>query len=272
MTEGYGDLNGSGPQQIYINVYRTGYQNWNENFTDYRIIVRYLAKGYGSFDNSSTMYWSAWSGGGNRWNGSFKIPSPGTADITLLDTVFRVYHDGNGFMGGFWSGADIDTNHTRIGDGGVSVPEEAAPRIPKRPSEPGTPYFSEALPTSVRVSWGGSGDNRGSGIHGYLLRYWPNAEGSGGYIDHSQQNNTSRLVTGLTPGQHYRFTVYAQNSAADNNGYSNRSGDAVIRMLSGVRVKVNGQWRLAIPYVRSGGVWRMAMPFAKQNGSWKMTN
>jgi len=146
------------------------------------------------------------------------------------------------------------------------------PRIPKRPSPPGAPSFSEVLPTSLRVTWVWSGDNAGSGIDGYLLRYWPNAEGSGPYIDHSFQNNNSRLVTGLIPGQQYRFRVYAHNGAADNSGYSNPSEDRVVRMLSGARVKYNNEYRYAVPFVKDAGAYKITMPFVKDLGVYKRTS
>lgn len=269
MTEGWGDLNGSGPQQIYINVYRES-QDWAGNYTTYRIIVRYLAKGYGSWINDAQS-WSASSYAVN-WSGSFSIPHPGTSDIELLNTTFTVGHNSAGYSGDFNSSASITTNHSSIGSGTVTVTESNIPRIPKRPSPPGTPSFSQILPTSVQVSWGGSGDNGGSGIDSYLLRYWPNSDGSGSYIDHSVENNTSRLVTGLIPGKQYRFVVYAHNGSADNNGYSNPSGAAVVRTLSGAKIKVDGVYRQAIPYIKVDGVYRMVIPYIKVDGVYRMTS
>ena len=147
----------------------------------------------------------------------------------------------------------------------------AADRLPRKPSAPGKPTFSEELPTSVRVSWTGATDNGGSDIDGYLLRYWPNADGTGAYVDHSTENNLTRLVTGLTPGQFYRFAVYAHNGSGENSGYSNSSESSVIQMLAGARIRVDGVWKMAMPYIKVGGVWKMALPYVKDSGTWKIT-
>lgn len=139
----------------------------------------------------------------------------------------------------------------------------------KRPSPPGAPTFSEITPTSVKVTWGASTDNGGSPIDSYLLRYWPNAAGTGPYVDHSSRNDRSRVVTGLTPGNEYRFVVFAHNGSPDNSGFSNPSAAKVVRMAGIVWVRVSGTWRRALPYVRVNGVWKAALPYTRQNGTWK---
>lgn len=276
MTEGTGQMvrsgGGQGGQQVYINVYRAG-QNWAGNYSTFRIIVQYRGNGSSAW-NASGNNWQAYSVGDRSWSGSFSIPSgQGGNTFTLLDTMFDVGHDGNGYFRSFSSRAAIQSSNTSyIGSGDVTVWEGDSPRIPKRPSPPGTPTVINNLPTSLSISWPASSDDAGSAIDAYLLRYWPNPEGSGQYIDHSQQNNTSRVVTGLQPGKEYRFVVYAHNGAADNGGYSNVSGALVVRTRAGVRIKVDGVWKLAIPYVKVEGAWKMAIPYVKDNGAWKMTS
>lgn len=276
MTEATGQMirsgGGQGGQQVYLNVYRVG-QNWAGNYSTFRIIVQYRGNGSSAW-NPEGNNWQAYSIGARAWSGSFSIPrSQSGSTIWLLDTTFDVGHDGNGYLGGFSSSAAIQSSNTAyIGSGSVSVWEGDSPRIPKRPSPPGTPTVKNNLPTSLTLSWPPSADNAGSPIDGYLLRYWPNPSGSGPYIDHSQQNNTSRTVTGLQPGKEYRFVVYAHNAAADNAGYSNVSGALVVRTRAGVRIKVDGVWKLAIPYLKVDGAWKMAIPYVKDNNTWKMTS
>lgn len=186
-----------------------------------------------------------------------------TADI-------NVGHDANGYLGALYFVEVINSSDSGLSGSNGNWVNLNIPRIPKRPSAPGTPSFSNVLPQSVTVSWTGSADNGGSSIDGYLLRYWPNATGTGAYTD-SYENNTSRTISGLTPGQEYYFLVYAKNSSADNGGYSNQSSSGIVRMLSGARIKIAGIWKLAIPYVKVGGVWKLAMPFIKVSGIWKKT-
>lgn len=146
-----------------------------------------------------------------------------------------------------------------------------ADRLPRKASAPGKPFFSEELPTSVRVAWSEATNDGGTPIDSYLLRYWPNAEGTGPYVDHSTELNLTRLVTGLTPGQFYKFIVYAHNGSGENGGFSNSSEASVIQMLAGARIRVGGVWKMAMPYIKVGGVWKMALPYVKDSGTWKIT-
>ena len=274
MVEATGPMirsNGSsGGQQVYINVGRIG-QDVTNNRSLYRIIVQYRGNGNRGWSNQGNN-WSA-SSGQYSWAGSFSIPNGRGGDTyTLLDTNFWRNHDANGNDAQFNSRADISSvNREYIGSGTVQITEPPIPTIPKKPSPPGEPKFTEVLPTSVKVSWTASTNNGGSPIDAYLLRYWPNAEGSGPYVDHSTSNNLTRTVTGLTPGKTYRFVVYAHNGSADNGGFSLPSPAKTVRLLVGVRVKIAGVWKLAIPYIKVEGEWVMATPFIKVAGKWKKT-
>lgn len=37
----------------------------------------------------------------------------------------------------------------------------------------------------------------------------------------------------------------------------------------GARIKVNGQWKEAVPYVRVNGAWKEATAYIRVNGQWK---
>lgn len=41
------------------------------------------------------------------------------------------------------------------------------------------------------------------------------------------------------------------------------------RTTSGVRLRVNGAWKEAVPYVRVNGVWKEAVPYVRVNNQWK---
>ena len=136
------------------------------------------------------------------------------------------------------------------------------------PSAPGKPVVSAITNNSATVSWTASSASNGADISGYLLCYWPNSSASGPYVNHSTATSLSRSVTGLTPGQDYTFTVYAQNSV----GYSAASAATTIKTLAGAWIRVSGVWRLCVPYVRTGGVWKMAVPYVRSGGTWRLTN
>lgn len=272
MPEAKGALNGSGNQEAYISTARTS-QDWGGNYSTFLCGVRYYGNGWGTY-SGSTWYWSA-NFGGHAPSGSFNIPY-----ARRLDTYTDLYwgylshgHDANGYLGAWGASCWIDTDHTSVGDGGASTTEGASPRIPKRPSPPGTPSFSEVTPTSVRVSWGASGDNAGSGIDGYLLRSWPgtpsNPGATGGYTDHSVQNNTSRVVSGLTPGETRTWAVYAHNGATDNGGYSNVSGAASLMQPSGVYVSDGTTWVATQILDSDGASWPSIQPRYSDGDSWE---
>jgi hypothetical protein len=120
----------------------------------------------------------------------------------------------------------------------------------------------------MKLSWTGSADNAGSGIDHYLLRRYETADGTGGYTD-TTANNTARVISGLTPGKTYSWRVYAHNGSADNNGYSNASGLLVVATMAPARLKVNGAYSYAVPYVKLSGVYKIALPYVKISGVYK---
>lgn len=226
-------------------------------------------------NNGQSTSWSSASksiSGTNSWSGSDSFSIGAGSSLLFIDQTFTVSHGSDGNKTVSYSITLGSTGTSTFGSGGTVSLSMQLTRIPKRPSKPGTPSFSNKLPTSLTVSWSASSDNGGKSISGYLLRYWKNTSASGSYTNVSQENNRSRSVTGLTPGQYYTFAVYAYNGSGDNGGYSNQSSTATLRMLAGAWIKISGTWKLAIPYVRVSGVWKMALPYVKQSGTWTMTS
>lgn len=234
-----------------------------------RFITKTAGTGY-SAGGSSTHSASVWSNVGQIWgpvSGFGYDFTGGVPKDSLFDQgSFRVNHNDGGWAQ-VQMGAKTDLG-TNLGFGEVYTPIRDLPRIPKPPNKPTKLASSELKPTSVKLSWSGSTDNGGSGISGYLLRYWPNAAGTGNYTDVSAENNTARTVSGLTPGKEYRFVVYAYNGSSGK--YSPASDALVVRMLAGGKIKVAGIWRNSIVSVKVQGVWKMAIPYIKVNGVWKI--
>jgi hypothetical protein len=242
-------------------------QSQGGNYSVVRVTATAVNRGStGSFVNGQGSHTAAIDGYGHaQYSGT--LPGGYATNQTRWDNGadIAIGHDGSGYMNGVTLRQTISgwwSNVQTASLGGFA-------RIPKRPSPPSAPWFTEVLPTSVKVNWTFNGDQGGSAIDGYLLRYWPNAAGTGNYVDFSQQISGIQVVGGLTPGQEYRFVVYAHNGSADNNGYSEGSPGSVVRMLSGMWAKYEGIWRRTVPYVKVSGVWRVVSVFIKDQGVWK---
>jgi hypothetical protein len=273
MTAAEGALNGSGPQTVYINVYREGQSGFG---WQYRIIVNYLGKNYGSW-TTSTQYWSA-NAGGATFSGTFTIPS-GTNDVALLNTTFWRGADGNGYGSDFYSSASIDTNHSSIGDGSVTVYEGAPPRIAVAPSTPGAPSFSLIAPYSVRVASGIPGDNGGAGIDTYEFQ---RALDAGFATGLASVTNGGYLMdmSGLSPATKYWYRTRAHSSAGWSGWSASNSVTTTadvpdvpgVPVLSGATPSsVTATWTAAAP--RGAAVtayevqWSTSSTFASGNAS-----
>lgn len=74
-------------------------------------------------------------------------------------------------------------------------------------------------------------------------------------------------LTGLSPGATYYIWGRSRNSV----GWGSYSDRTQVDLVAGTRVLVSGQWKRAVPFVRSGGVWKVAEPWVKTQGVWKRT-
>jgi hypothetical protein len=207
MTELIFNLSGSGPQQGYMNVYRES-QSAAGNYSVYRIVGSYLARGYGSWANR-TQYWSA-NAGGQAFSGSFVIGSPGTGDINLINTTFVRYHDGNGYGTDFNTTFCIDTDHSVIGDGCGTVYEGYPPRIPTVPPAPVSYAVDQPTATSLRYIYNGQGDG-GSPIIRWEYQYALDAWFTIGVSPWITGTGTD-IATGLTPSTTYYFRSHGINA------------------------------------------------------------
>jgi len=177
----------------------------------------------------------------------------------------NVGHNSEGFVGSISTLQRVNwPNAFSYADGGSTIDP---PRIPKPPTTPGTPVASEILPTSMRLTWAASSDNRGAAIDHYLVRRYETSDGTGAFVD-DIANNLTRVLTGLVPGKTYSFRVYAHNGSA--GGYSPSSAVLTVATLAPVWVKVGGLWKYGIPYVKVSGEWKIGLPFVKKDGIWKM--
>lgn len=182
---------------------------------------------------------------------------------------YNVSHDANGNLGAIGLTQYIANWHNSGGGiqyaDGATLPAPA--RIPKPPTQPGTPVASNILPQSVQLDWTASTDNMGSAIDGYIVRRWDTADGSGPFVDDTLANTLTRTPTGLIPGKAYTFGILAHNGSA--GGYSLVSPTIVVTTLAPARVKIGGHYKYGIPYVKVAGAYKVGLPFVKRGGTYE---
>lgn len=130
------------------------------------------------------------------------------------------------------------------------------------PPAPSAPLLSSVTATTVDVSWSENG-NGGSAITARQIGY-----GQVPFVpDTTVSASSPQVVTGLSPGVTYYFSVRVQNA----NGWSDWSKPTSARTVAGAYVNVSGVWKLAIPYVRVSGVWKQAEAWTRVTGEWERT-
>jgi hypothetical protein len=134
--------------------------------------------------------------------------------------------------------------------------------------------ITNIMPTSLTISWTMPNPN-GWPISRYDIEY-----SQGDSIDSDPSNHFLQNATGLTanisnfllPGQDYTFTVSAWNGGGSGGGEGPASDPLTITMLAGGWIRVDGVWKVCIPYVRHSGTWKMALPWIRTGGIWKQTH
>lgn len=94
-------------------------------------------------------------------------------------------------------------------------------------------------------------------------------DASGTVIDGTVNvDDTIEYLNNLDPGKTYYFWARARNAV----GWGPWTPAAsVVVLIAGSRVLVAGQWKRAVPYVKTGGIWKVAEPWVKDQGNWKRT-
>lgn len=76
---------------------------------------------------------------------------------------------------------------------------------------------------------------------------------------------TSATFTGLHPNRDYWIVGRATNEV----GTRTTNTSQIKTEGSVVRVRINGVWKEAMPYVRINGTWKETIPYIRANGDWK---
>ena len=217
MVSAFGDLNGSGNQQVWVETHLSS-QSQGGNYSQYYGELRYYGNGWGSWTNS-TQYWGC-DFGGHQPSGTFTIPQSqaGWTYTTLYTGYYNRGHDGNGYGSAFNVRGSIDTNHSSIGDGNAYTTEGAPPRIAKVPGKPPKPIFSAVSATTIDYTFTSPSDNGGSGISSYTHQ----SATDSGFTQNVQtwtDNGSPGQAAGLTPGTPH-WIRFRANNAIGSGPYS----------------------------------------------------
>lgn len=264
MGSAFAPLNGSGPQRIYLNCYYVSY-NQAGNYSTWYWELRYYGDGYGSW-GSGPYYWGL---------GGFAVGGPHAWSIAQGD-AFKTYtvlgsgyfnktHNAAGYLTETNLVGSIDTNHSSIGDGSVSVYPGDAPRIPKVPSAPPAPVFVSAQPDSLNFTIAAPSDNGGSTITTYNMRI-VSEDGTtliGEYTSGSSAQSTAGKVT-LTPGTKYRVLYAAKNGV----GYGGYSAYTMMETQAGAYVSDGTKWIGFSPKISDGALFTNLLPKVSNGSAW----
>lgn len=207
MASAFGNLSGSGNQQVWLNFYYISY-NQAGNYSTWGYELRYYGNGWGSW-SGSTWWWSL--SGFAVSSGGFNIPYGERYNTykTLTAGTFTRAHDANGYLAAGNLVGAISTDHSSVGNGTVAVYSGAPPRIPKVPAQPAAPTFQSASTTTINFGITAP-NNNGSTITTYNLQASTSANFSTGLV--SWNSGASNQVTPpLVPGNKYWIRYRAVN-------------------------------------------------------------
>lgn len=169
------------------------------------------------------------------------------------------------------SSQEVIFNIGATGTWGLGGPTEfrvwvARATVPPAPIPVASGNPDQITHTSIRYRFNSAGDG-GSGILEWQVGYaTANSRGDSSFTTVNGLNGTV-TISNLKPGTTYYFWARGRNAL----GWGSWSSVKSARTLAGARVKVDGVWKEAIPYVKVSGVWQPAVPYVRVDGVWKTT-
>ena len=256
-------FSGNGNYQIDVDAAFTHHNGPLSSNVYWRIIVvkgnTYGHSGWGNVGNSG------WADGnpGRLWTNNqldynFQNGRYG-GEFLIAEGNFTVNHRSDGNAEYHTSGGLTLANlgSASAGTGWRSLPRIQTATVPSAPTPLGV---DQATQTSLRFLFSGNSDG-GSPIREWQIHYGRTPNGG----EWATGSNGSTPVGGLAPAQNYWFWARGRNDI----GWGPFSNPISGRTIAGARVKHNGVWKDAIPYVKHNGAWKLAQPYSKVNGIWR---
>ncbi len=261
MAEAY--FSGNGNYRIDIDAAFAGHSGLSSNVY-WRIIVHKTnTTGHAAWGINGSDGWADGNPGRlwtvndnlayNFQNGSM------SGSFLIVDGTFNVPHRADGNAEYYFSGG---LNLTNLGSASASTGWRSLPKIQTAtvPDAPTPLGVDQNEMTSLRYRFSGNG-NGGAAIEEWQALY---QEGNGPQITLGWQSGTL-ILPNLKPATNYNFWSRGRNSVGWGPWSSISSG----RTRAGARVKQNGVWKEAVPYVKHNGAWKLAQPYSKVNGIWR---
>jgi hypothetical protein len=233
------------------------------------LVIKSNTSGHAGWGNNGSSGWADSSQGGNNdlwYNGNLQYNFQNgsySGTFTMAEGYFEVGHRADGNAEYYVSGGLTLTNlgSASAGTGWRSLPRIQTATVPAAPTPVG---FSDITQNQIRYLFSGNSDG-GSPIREWQA-LWQDVTINGPQNAYGS-NGSTLLGPGLTPGHTYNFWSRGRNDI----GWGPWSNVSTAKTLAGARIKVNGVWKEAVPWIKVNGVWRLAQPYVKKDGSWHRT-
>lgn len=244
-------------------------QNRGGNFSTiyWRVdVVKTYGSGFWASTGIGNKGWADSSQGGDRdlWNAGdlaydFRNGS-NTGRWTLAQGQFNVQHRSDGNAEYFVNGG---LTLASLGSATAGTGWRSLPRLANVPDAPTPLGIDNVTMTSMTYHFSGNYDG-GSPIREWQVGWGADPNSAQWYETGGPINNGVATVA-VPPATTFYFWSRGRNDV----GWGPWSNRISAQSRAGVRVKINGVWRTAVPYAKINGVWRMAEPLVKINGTWK---
>lgn len=126
--------------------------------------------------------------------------------------------------------------------------------------------------TTARIEWGAAYLNNGAFEYYQLQTSSVPQSGYGDFVNDPNMHQPSGIIPSGYIHDHWNMEQntlwYTHVRVKTNQGWGQWSDIITYRTLTSARVKVNGAWVDAVPFVKIDGQWREAVAFVKINGAW----
>lgn len=138
----------------------------------------------------------------------------------------------------------------------------AAVTLWRIPDAPNAVAFRDVGQSSLTSQFTFDGKSEG----GRPVEEWQTGYGIDPDTPQTLVSNYLLTLKDLLPGRTYYFWARARNSI----GWGPWSVRSEVHLTAGAFVNVVGDWKRALPWVRTGGVWKIGRPNVPVNGVWKV--